>query len=145
MKYTNTHKLDEIYKALRGILNIITSESIDNLDDSIKNELTYLFSEATKRIKEVKIKETKRVKNLRTIETRLRKKEGNMKAEEIKEIRENLNVSQEKFAKILGTTTTINRWENNKASPSRLYVKELKEVRNNIGYYLHRQEQLENA
>ena len=69
-----------------------------------------------------------------------------MRAEEIKEIRDNLKITQEKFAKILGTTvTTINRWENDKASPSRLYVKELKEVRNNIGYYLHRQKQPENS
>lgn len=69
-----------------------------------------------------------------------------MKPEEIKEIRTTLRVTQEKFAALVGTTvTTINRWENGKAKPSRLYVRELKDLKKNYGSYLHRTKQSENT
>ncbi len=54
-----------------------------------------------------------------------------MTPQEIREIRQALGISQERFASILGTTVvTVNRWENGKTTPSRLYIRELKEVRN---------------
>lgn len=62
-----------------------------------------------------------------------------MTPEEIKELRLSLGVSQERFAAALGTTVvTVNRWENGKAIPSRLYIKELKELRSNRGSYASR-------
>lgn len=65
-----------------------------------------------------------------------------MTPEEIQEIRRKLCVSQEKFAQLLGTTVvTVNRWENGKAKPSRLYIKELKELRNNCGSYVCRRQE----
>jgi DNA-binding transcriptional regulator YiaG len=67
-----------------------------------------------------------------------------MKPEEIKALRMAIGVSQEKFASLLGTTVvTINRWENGKTKPSRLYVRELKEVRNGQEYYKSRQKDSE--
>lgn len=69
-----------------------------------------------------------------------------MTPEEIRKIRESLHVSQEKFAAILGTTVvTVNRWENGKVKPSRLYVKELRELRNNHGSYACRRKEFENS
>jgi DNA-binding transcriptional regulator YiaG len=69
-----------------------------------------------------------------------------MTPEEILEIRKKLCVTQEKFAALLGTTVvTVNRWENGKAVPSRLYIKELKELRNNHGSYLCRRKEFEDA
>jgi len=69
-----------------------------------------------------------------------------MTPEEIQEIRHKLCVSQEKFAQLLGTTVvTVNRWENGKTTPSRLYIKELKELRNNHGSYVCRREELKDA
>lgn len=69
-----------------------------------------------------------------------------MTPEEIQDIRKNLAVSQEKFAQLLGTTVvTVNRWENGKASPSRLYIRELKELRQNYGSYVCRREELEKS
>lgn len=53
-----------------------------------------------------------------------------MTPDEVKKIRKTLGVSQEKFAQLLGATVvTINRWENGKSCPSRLYMRELKELR----------------
>lgn len=41
--------------------------------------------------------------------------------EVLKKIRKEMNISQETFARDLNVSyTTINRWENNKAKPSRL-------------------------
>lgn len=69
-----------------------------------------------------------------------------MKPEEIKEIRKNLCVSQEKFASLLGTTVvTVNRWEKGKAKPCRLYVRELKELKGNYGSYVCRRKQPEKS
>lgn len=54
-----------------------------------------------------------------------------MNAEEIQGIRMSIGVSQERFANLLGTTVvTVNRWENGRVKPSRLYIKEIKELRN---------------
>lgn len=65
---------------------------------------------------------------------------------EIIGIRKLLCVSQEKFAQLLGTTVvTVNRWENGKTRPSRLYIKELRELRNNHGSYVCRREESEKS
>lgn len=62
-----------------------------------------------------------------------------MTPEEIQELRHGLGVSQERFAQLLGTTVvSVNRWENGKAKPSRLYVKEIKELKSKNGSYLCR-------
>lgn len=53
----------------------------------------------------------------------------------LKTMRKELNISQETFARELNVSyATLNRWENNKAKPSRLAMKQLKEFssRNNI-------------
>lgn len=69
-----------------------------------------------------------------------------MTPKEIQEIRQKLCVSQEKFAQLLGATVvTVNRWENGKTRPSRLYIKELKELRNNHGSYICRRKELEKS
>jgi DNA-binding transcriptional regulator YiaG len=69
-----------------------------------------------------------------------------MTPEEIQEIRAKLCVSQEKFASLLGATVvTVNRWENGRSKPSRLYVKELKQLRANSGSYACRREELKDA
>lgn len=65
-----------------------------------------------------------------------------MTPEEIQEIRMLLQVSQERFAALLGTTVvSVNRWENGKTKPSRLYIKELKELKRNHGSYASRTEE----
>ena len=70
----------------------------------------------------------------------------NMTPEEVIEIRKMFCVSQEKFAQLLGSTTvTINRWENGKSSPSRLYIRELKQLRETHGSYVCRRKEFENA
>lgn len=67
-----------------------------------------------------------------------------MTPEDVVRIRENLGITQERFAHILGTTTTtVNRWENGKAVPSRLYIKELKELKNNYESYVCRRKESE--
>lgn len=69
-----------------------------------------------------------------------------MTPKEIEEIRNMLCVSQEKFAQLLGTTvTSVNRWENGKVTPSRLYIKEIKTLRDSHGSYVCRRKELENA
>ena len=69
-----------------------------------------------------------------------------MTPEVIIEIRKKLCVSQEKFAQLLGTTVvTVNRWENARSVPSRLYVKELKELRSKSGSYVCRREETKDA
>lgn len=69
-----------------------------------------------------------------------------MTPEEIQEIRRNLCVSQEKFASLLGTTVvTVNRWENGKTKPSRLYIKELKQLRASNGSYACRRKEFEES
>lgn len=69
-----------------------------------------------------------------------------MTPEEIFELRISLAVSQEKFACLLGTTVvTINRWERGKVKPSRLYVRELKDLklRSKSGAYTCRYKEAE--
>lgn len=69
-----------------------------------------------------------------------------MTPDEILEIRQKLCVSQEKFAALLGTTVvTVNRWENGKTKPSRLYIKELKELAGNHGSYVCRRQELKDT
>ena len=69
-----------------------------------------------------------------------------MTPEEIEDIRKKLCVSQEKLAQLLGTTVvTVNRWINGKTIPSRLYIKELKELRNNHGSYVCRRKKFEKS
>lgn len=49
-----------------------------------------------------------------------------MTPKEIKKIRLSLGMTQAKFATALGATiATISRWENGKAVPGRLYIKEI--------------------
>ncbi len=65
-----------------------------------------------------------------------------MTPEEIKEIRDKLGITQERFANLLGTTVvTVNRWENGQNVPSRLYIRELKELRDNHGSYIDRRQE----
>lgn len=69
-----------------------------------------------------------------------------MTPEEIQAIRIKLGVTQEKFAQLLGTTVvSVNRWENGKTRPSRLYIKEMKELRNNYGSYICRRKKSEES
>ena len=69
-----------------------------------------------------------------------------MTGDEIRELRMSLHVTQEKFAALLGTTVvTINRWENEKAKPSRLYLRELKELKRNHGSYACRRKEYEKS
>lgn len=69
-----------------------------------------------------------------------------MSPEEIKKIRESMFVTQEKFAQLLGTTvTTVNRWENGKVKPSRIYIREIKEIASKHGSYIRRREEFENS
>lgn len=69
-----------------------------------------------------------------------------MTPEEIQDIRTKLCVSQEKFAQLLGTTVvSVNRWENGKARPSRLYIKELKQLKASHGSYVCRREELKDT
>lgn len=69
-----------------------------------------------------------------------------MTPEEIFDIRKKLCVSQEKFAQLLGTTVvSVNRWESGKVRPSRLYIKELKQLRDSHGSYVCRREEFKNA
>lgn len=52
-----------------------------------------------------------------------------MKAEEIRALREALNLTQERLAQIIGCSLhTLNRWERDKSSPSRVYKKILEKV-----------------
>lgn len=52
-----------------------------------------------------------------------------MTPEEIKAIRLNLGLTQEQFAhKIGATVASVNRWENGKATPFRLYVQAMKKL-----------------
>ncbi len=54
-----------------------------------------------------------------------------MTANEIKEKRLNLKISQESFAHLLGVTYgTVNRWENGHSKPSPLALERMKEILN---------------
>lgn len=52
-----------------------------------------------------------------------------MDKQEIIDFRKFLGVSQEKLAQMVGTTfVTINRWENGRTKPSRIFAKEIKKI-----------------
>ncbi len=52
-----------------------------------------------------------------------------MTPEEIKKIREEMGLSQERFAALIGaTSTTVNRWELGKAKPSRMAIIAIKSM-----------------
>ena len=52
----------------------------------------------------------------------------------VREIRERLRLTQEKFAARLGVTfPTINRWENGKTRPSPLAVQQVKDLLREMG------------
>lgn len=66
----------------------------------------------------------------------------------IKTIRQNANMSQEQFAKALGTTTlSINRWENGKTQPSKMAQVQLFEFckKNNIDLFGYIAQQVKRA
>jgi putative transcriptional regulator len=45
-------------------------------------------------------------------------------ADRIRETRQNMKLTQEEFASMLGVTfSTVNRWENSKSKPSRMALK----------------------
>jgi len=65
-----------------------------------------------------------------------------MTPEEIQQIRLSMGVTQERFAALLGTTlTTVNRWENGRFKPSRLYIKEIQNLRKKHELHLRRREE----
>ena len=52
----------------------------------------------------------------------------------VRELRERTGLTQEKFAAKLGVTyPTINRWENGRAKPSPLALKQIKELLRSLG------------
>jgi putative transcriptional regulator len=52
----------------------------------------------------------------------------------IRELRQRLGLTQEKFAARLGVTfPTINRWENGKARPSPLALQQIRDVLSEMG------------
>ncbi len=52
----------------------------------------------------------------------------------VRELRERVGLSQEKFAARLGVTVpTINRWENGRTRPSPLAMKQIEGLLNNLG------------
>ena len=52
----------------------------------------------------------------------------------VRELRERLGLTQEKFAAKLGVTfPTINRWENGRAKPSPLAVKQIEDLLRGLG------------
>lgn len=53
-----------------------------------------------------------------------------MKAEEIKKLRESLNMTLEEFAyRLSASYTTVSRWENGHNVPSKLYQREINKLR----------------
>ena len=52
----------------------------------------------------------------------------------VRELRERLGLTQEKFAAKVGVTfPTINRWENKRAKPSPLAVKQIEDLLRDLG------------
>ena len=69
-----------------------------------------------------------------------------MTPKEIEAIRKDLGVTQERFANLLGSSfATINRWENGKTKPSNIYIRELKELRDNRENFLCRRKKHEDS
>lgn len=53
-----------------------------------------------------------------------------MTSEQVKAIRTELGMTQEGFAYALGTTfVTVNRWENGKSKPSKIWVRQIKKLK----------------
>ena len=64
---------------------------------------------------------------------RPRKNQGNL-PRLVRELRDHLALTQEKFAAKLGVTfPTINRWENGRAKPSPLALARIRELAENLG------------
>lgn len=62
--------------------------------------------------------------------------EQDCRPEEIKEIRKQLNLSQEEFAKKLGVSfTSVNRWENGQTKPSKLARRQILNLLEQIREY----------
>lgn len=62
-----------------------------------------------------------------------------MQPDDIIALRKKLGISQERFAHLLGTTAgTVNRWEKGRFKPSRLYVREIKDLEGNNGINIRR-------
>ncbi len=56
-----------------------------------------------------------------------------MNGAHIKQLREDLGLTQEEFAHRLGVTLcTVNRWENNRSLPSRLAKQQLEKISINL-------------
>lgn len=59
--------------------------------------------------------------------------------EEIKELRLSMKLSQKQFGQLVGTSQiTVHRWETERCRPSRLYDKELKEVKKSYEEFYRR-------
>ena len=57
-----------------------------------------------------------------------------MTKEEIIEIRKSLRLTQQAFAALLGTTVvSVSRWENGRTTPSRLYIREIRNLKAKYG------------
>lgn len=62
--------------------------------------------------------------------------EHDCRPEQIKEIRKQLNLSQEEFAKKLGVSfTSVNRWENGQTKPSKLARRQILNLLEQIRKY----------
>lgn len=62
--------------------------------------------------------------------------EHDCRPEQIKEIRKQLNLSQEEFAKKLGVSfTSVNRWENDQTKPSKLARRQILNLLEQIREY----------
>jgi DNA-binding transcriptional regulator YiaG len=62
--------------------------------------------------------------------------EQDCRPEQIKEIRKQLNLSQEEFAKKLGVSfTSVNRWENGQTKPSKLARRQILNLLEQIREY----------
>lgn len=60
--------------------------------------------------------------------------EGRSLSALVKEIRRQLSLSQEDLARLLGVTyPTINRWENGRAKPSPLALKQIEDLARGLG------------
>ena len=63
--------------------------------------------------------------------------EHDCRPEQIKEIRKQLNLSQEEFAKKLGVSfTSVNRWENGQTKPSKLARKQIMNLLDFLTWWL---------
>lgn len=69
-----------------------------------------------------------------------------MQPTEIKELRAKIGISQERLAYLLSTTcVTVNRWENGRHKPSKLYIRALRELQKDYGLYIRRHKKSEES